>query len=242
MFWSNYVNHRALTCHPFDPPVIVDPRRSRRQVRTSVIRRRRLRRFTREHPTPQLRQAVEPLHREARSHDAPTEGHNHLRGRSTRSRVSFQPREPRVVPDEALTAGINSCYSAQEHASYQRTPSLDPSSSSSSSSSSSTTRTSNTVSLPTDIILETLLSVLILCYGLVLGSPALRPVSWHVWAGEVERKEKSPRQGEDAGPDLAGVNPFASLESRIRVSWSMHDLLAGSTTIAHLCVGKEEGV
>ena len=84
----------------------------------------------------------------------------------------------------------------------------------------------------------------------MLGSPALRPVSWHVWAGEVEKEEKKKQcttHREDAGPDLAGVNPFASLESRIgfwdiRVSGRCISYLAGRVTIAHLSVGKEKGV
>ena len=91
------------------------------------------------------------------------------------------------------------CYSAIEHSSYQQSP--DPSSISA----------SNVASLPLDIILETLVSVLVICLGLVLGSPALRPISWRVWAGRVER-EGSKGNG---GTSTLEVNPFLGLESRV---------------------------
>jgi hypothetical protein len=54
--------------------------------------------------------------------------------------------------------------------------------------------------LPLDIKLETLISVFLSCVGLVIGSEPLKPVSWRVWAGKVE-KEGAP-------------NPFRGLEER----------------------------
>lgn len=65
--------------------------------------------------------------------------------------------------------------------------------------------------LPHDIILETLISVLVVSVGLVLGAEKLKPVSWRDWAGEIER-------------DGGARNPYLSLEERygfwdIRVSF-----------------------
>ena len=64
--------------------------------------------------------------------------------------------------------------------------------------------------LPQDIIIETLVSVLIVSIGLVLGAQKLKPISWREWAGEIER-------------DGGARNPYLSLEERygfwdIRVS------------------------
>ena len=60
-------------------------------------------------------------------------------------------------------------------------------------------------------MIEALVSVLIVSTGLVLGADKLKPVSWSVWAGEIER------QG-------GAKNPFLFLEERygfwdIRVSF-----------------------
>ncbi|KAJ5852231.1 Magnesium transporter [Penicillium soppii] len=55
--------------------------------------------------------------------------------------------------------------------------------------------------LPQDIIIETLVSVLIVSIGLVLSAQKLKPVSWREWAGEIEREGGS-------------RNPYMSLEER----------------------------
>ncbi|KAJ6091737.1 hypothetical protein PENARI_c003G04183 [Penicillium arizonense] len=55
--------------------------------------------------------------------------------------------------------------------------------------------------LPHDIIAETLVSVLVVSIGLVLGTEKLKPVSWRDWAGAIER-------------DGGARNPFLSLEER----------------------------
>ncbi|KIW37781.1 uncharacterized protein PV06_09770 [Exophiala oligosperma] len=55
--------------------------------------------------------------------------------------------------------------------------------------------------LPLDIKLETLISVFLACFGLILGSESLKPVSWSAWAGKVEQ---------DGEP-----NPFHGLEERV---------------------------
>ncbi|KAK2750510.1 hypothetical protein FQN55_002110 [Onygenales sp. PD_40] len=56
-------------------------------------------------------------------------------------------------------------------------------------------------SIPLDITLETLVAILFVTLGLVLGSEKLRPISWSVWAGEIEKN--------------GGVgNPFRGFEER----------------------------
>ncbi|KAI5300153.1 hypothetical protein KEM56_002684, partial [Ascosphaera pollenicola] len=42
--------------------------------------------------------------------------------------------------------------------------------------------------IPLDIILETLAAVIFVTVGLVLGSEKLRPITWSVWAGDIEEK------------------------------------------------------
>lgn len=65
--------------------------------------------------------------------------------------------------------------------------------------------------LPIDITLETLFSVLLLCVGVVLSSPNLKPIQWSVWAGNLERS-KDARKVQEAG--VASGNPYAQLEDR----------------------------
>lgn len=71
------------------------------------------------------------------------------------------------------------------------------------------TRPDHQAALPLDIKLETLISVLLACTGLVLSSDPLKPISWSTWAGNIEKD--------------GAVNPFDGLEDRagfmdIRVS------------------------
>lgn len=101
----------------------------------------------------------------------------------------------------------NSVYSAYEHsllASSTTTPptghfsihrSLDPK-----------------VNLPLDITLETLFSAFLLCVGVVLSSPGLKPIQWNVWAGELERSKEA-REMKEVG--VGGGNPYAGLEDRM---------------------------
>lgn len=59
------------------------------------------------------------------------------------------------------------------------------------------------------------MATLVICLGLVLGSPTLRPVHWNVWAGKIEREGKAgflDGSGE-VEKDYRG-NPFAFLEAR----------------------------
>lgn len=73
--------------------------------------------------------------------------------------------------------------------------------------------------LPTDIILETLTAVLLLCVGVVLASAPLRPIRWAEWAAETERKGRlggagAGDKGRVGAPGQSIGNPFAVLEQR----------------------------
>ncbi|MCJ1484548.1 hypothetical protein MMC06_004719 [Schaereria dolodes] len=98
---------------------------------------------------------------------------------------------------------IHACYSAYEHSSLHAiAPDFIPSLPGS--------HNPSKPSLPLDISIETILSVLLICVGLVTGAEELKPISWRVWAGMIEREK--------------GVEgPFKGLEERrgfvdIRVS------------------------
>jgi hypothetical protein len=75
----------------------------------------------------------------------------------------------------------------------------------------STTSSSTTVStaLPLDVTIESLVAVALICIGLVFGAEPLKPISWRVWAGNVERDAREGKTG------ASGVNPFVGLETRI---------------------------
>jgi hypothetical protein len=69
--------------------------------------------------------------------------------------------------------------------------------------------------LPTDIILETLFSTTLLCIGIVLGSPSLRPIEWRVWASEASLDDRRPpgkRNFESQGDGGMVGSPFRFLE------------------------------
>jgi membrane magnesium transporter 1 len=68
------------------------------------------------------------------------------------------------------------------------------------------------VNLPIDITLETLFSVLLLCAGVVMSSPELKPIQWNVWAGRLERSKEA-REIKEVG--VGGGNPYAGLEERM---------------------------
>ena len=88
------------------------------------------------------------------------------------------------------------CYSAYEHAAFHtKFPQQSPMPSSKSFQSTS-------VALPLDVSIETILSVVFICVGLVLAAEELKPISWRVWAGKTE--------GEGGGG-----GPFQGLEDRL---------------------------
>lgn len=99
---------------------------------------------------------------------------------------------------------MSRCYSAQEHSAISTTsaqyvlPQLPIS-----------------TSLPIDISIEALVGTFVVCLGLILGSPTLRPIRWHEWAGKIEREGGagfSSGSGE-VDKDYRG-SPFQALESR----------------------------
>ncbi|KAL8653482.1 MAG: hypothetical protein Q9226_003836 [Calogaya cf. arnoldii] len=93
------------------------------------------------------------------------------------------------------------CYSAYEHASYISaitSANRSPSSSIHPPASSSPTPTA----LPLDISIETVVSVVLICVGLVMGAEQLKPINWRVWAGQVEKES-------------GGGGPFQGLENRV---------------------------
>ena len=108
-------------------------------------------------------------------------------------------------PASILLTPIDSVYSSYEHSllpSSARPPpassilpeSLDPK-----------------INIPLDITLETILSVFLLCVGVVLGSSDLKPIRWNVWAGKMERSKEA-RKMTELG--VGGGNPYAYLEDR----------------------------
>ncbi|KAK2760740.1 hypothetical protein FQN54_001976 [Arachnomyces sp. PD_36] len=56
-------------------------------------------------------------------------------------------------------------------------------------------------SLPLDIAIETIIGFLCFATGHVLGAEKLKPISWRVWAGQVEKEG-------------GGENPFRVYEER----------------------------
>ncbi|MCJ1364611.1 hypothetical protein MMC16_003724 [Acarospora aff. strigata] len=138
---------------------------------------------------------------------------------------------PRTLTIIGALLLAHACYSAHEHSLLNgispslpssstipfSSPSLDSSHTKSSTPHSLTGTVAHTTAtnnaLPLDITLETLASVLLICLGLVLGSPALRPVRWSVWAGGLEREGGRGGEGKGVGM-VEGGNPFRGLERR----------------------------
>jgi membrane magnesium transporter 1 len=60
---------------------------------------------------------------------------------------------------------------------------------------------SSIYALPLDIRIETIVSVFLICFGLVAGADPLKPINWNVWAGKIEREG-------------GARNPFRGLEER----------------------------
>lgn len=114
---------------------------------------------------------------------------------------------PPSLPSTCCPNNAPSCYSAREHSALQSLRAA-----------AATTLTSTptaAVSLPVDIVIETVVSTFIILVGLVLGTRPLRPIEWRVWAGKIER------EGEEGFTDNAGAvdkhcmgNPFKNLETR----------------------------
>jgi len=98
----------------------------------------------------------------------------------------------------------SSVYSAHEFSLIPRNPTASTPDTAHTSSSSQT-------SLPLDITIETLASVLILCVGVVLGAQELKPIQWRVWAGRMEREKRGVQKDLDSG---FVENPYRALDDR----------------------------
>lgn len=104
---------------------------------------------------------------------------------------------------------ICSCYSAQEHSA------LEAFRTTTGSTLASAGPAAPAAGLPLDISIEAVVALLMTCLGLVLGTPAMRPIQWRVWAGKIER------EGAEGFMDAEGEvekdyigNPFRTLETR----------------------------
>ena len=67
--------------------------------------------------------------------------------------------------------------------------------------------------LPLDITLELLLSVLLLCAGIVLTSETLKPIQWAEWSGKISREGRHPtgKRTKEGEQILSDGDPFAFL-------------------------------
>ncbi|KAF4462913.1 dna mismatch repair msh5 [Fusarium albosuccineum] len=109
-----------------------------------------------------------------------------------------------IVTVSGLVLLAHACYSAQEHSAISSTTAQH-----------GLPQQLATSSLPIDISIEALVATLVVVLGLVLGSPKLRPIKWHEWAGKIEREgEAGFRTGSgEVEKDYRG-NPFSILETR----------------------------
>ncbi|KAL2756139.1 hypothetical protein ACRALDRAFT_1042794 [Sodiomyces alcalophilus JCM 7366] len=116
----------------------------------------------------------------------------------------FWNSRPVIIAGLLLLA--HACYSAQEHAALQAFQAA-------SSLTAGTYKPSGSI-LPTDIIVETVMAMVIVCLGLILRAPDLRPTQWRVWAGKMQKEYEVHLAGRgDRGNGYLG-NPFSILESR----------------------------
>ena len=113
----------------------------------------------------------------------------------------FSPRIPLPIPHSNkknakanIKENIFRGYSAHEHTVL----------------SSNVRLSSTSANLPQDIAVETLVSLVVVSLGLVLGAEKLKPISWSEWAGEIEREG-------------GARNPYRRLEER----YSFWDIRVG---------------
>ena len=108
---------------------------------------------------------------------------------------SIAPKALGTWPKLLTLSKIPRCYSAYEHSAlYASSPHQFTVAS-------SPVLQSPSIGLPVDIAIETILSVIFICVGLVIGAEELKPISWKVWAGKAERES-------------GGGGPFQGLEDR----------------------------
>ena len=78
---------------------------------------------------------------------------------------------------------------------------------------------SPSIGLPLDISIETILSVIFICVGLVVGAEELKPINWKVWAGKAERESG------EGGPFQGLEDRFGFVDIRVRLpcdQWGTH--------------------
>lgn len=90
-----------------------------------------------------------------------------------------------------------------------------------------TTLYGSIASLPLDITIETLVATALITTGLVLGADQLRPISWSVWAGEIEKRG-------------GAENPFRGLEDRVGF-WDIRVCSAPSSSVPVYDVNADYG-
>lgn len=81
--------------------------------------------------------------------------------------------------------------------------------------------------LPFDISIETVLSVVLICAGLVMDAEQLKPIRWRVWAGQVEKESGG------GGPFQGLENRVGFMDIRVRISYLLRIMgqLCGLTLI-----------
>ncbi|KAJ5091755.1 Magnesium transporter [Penicillium alfredii] len=87
----------------------------------------------------------------------------------------------------------------------------------------SNARISASTVIPQDIVVETLVAVLTVSIGLVLGAEKLKPISWRDWAGQIEREGGT-------------RNPYLALEER----YGFWDIRAKRKEFADWVRGQDE--
>lgn len=132
--------------------------------------------------------------------------------------IPSPPPDPTSPPPYVLTTPYSSVYSSYEHSASHTSPAA-------------LAANPSLAQLPTDIVIELLFAVALLCIGIVLASPDLRPIQWSVWAEQIERDDRRPKDRRAYKEDgQLVVNPYRWLEERrgfvdVRVSCF---LIAGS--------------
>ncbi|KAF4546889.1 Hypothetical protein D9617_113g039780 [Elsinoe fawcettii] len=116
-----------------------------------------------------------------------------------------------VLNATGLVLLAHAVYSAYEVATYPAIPSEPLTTTTPSSATDTGIPATASFSLPIDITMETLVSVFLLCVGIVLGAPDLKPIQWRVWAGKIEKEKQKPLKNLDEG---FGGNPYIGLEQR----------------------------
>ena len=104
-----------------------------------------------------------------------------------------------MVNDTTANTSL-SCYSAYEYATYVSV--ITSRSPPSSSIRPAVPSSSALAVLPLDVSIETVVSVVLICVGLVMGAEQLKPINWRVWAGRAEVRS-------------GGGGPFQGLENRV---------------------------